>query len=234
MTKCVRFGVLLTMLACVGLTSASVISMSVITDPAINSVSEELSGTNFTAGVVPVAYWNDSVIGSGGWLPLRDDAGTWTTASLQIWYTTNYAGASPAFANAGDTRMMSGHIYNPAGSATSLSFADIPYAEYDVYVYYNSGALDSNVQTIAIDGTAFSALASEMSTNADSAVVLSDGTNDANYVKFSNVTLSDITIRLSAASGYSYYNAVQIVAVPEPATLALLSLGGLFLRRVKR
>ncbi|NLX06469.1 MAG: PEP-CTERM sorting domain-containing protein [Phycisphaerae bacterium] len=215
-----------------------VISMNIVT-VSENFLSPELvPGNSFTAGVVPAAKWNDSTTPSGAWMGMHDDAGTWNGAEFTMYYTTNYTPQSPwpgysaAMANEADNKLLSGHVYNQSGTDTLAQFRYIPYAAYDVYIYYNSAAVTNNYQTFAIDGTSFSAVGSELTMGADSAFVLSDGTNDANYVKFSNVNLAEFTLRASSTgSSYSYFNGFQIVEVPEPMTIGLLAFGGLLLRR---
>jgi len=213
---------------------AGVISMNVVT-LSENFLSPDYTGTNYTAGVVPAAGWNDSVIPSGAWMYVHDDAGNWNGAEFTMSYTTyaptEWHGYSTLIPTEPDNKLLSGHIYNPAGTNTVAGFRNIPYAAYDVYVYYNSAAITDNYQTFTIVENGMSAVGSELTTTPDAGFVLSNGTNDANYVKFSNVNLSAFTIQASATSGYSYFNGFQIVEVPEPMTLCLLALGGLFLRR---
>ncbi len=223
-----------------GSASASVISVNIDTCPQ-NQLDPLLIGYSPTTGVVPAANWNDLMVGSGVWQSLHDDSFAPSTAQFAAYYTNNYTpqvtswtGYSTAMPYEADNKLLSGHIYNAAGTIDTIAqFRYIPYAAYDVYVYFNSGAITNNYQTFSIDGTSFSAVGSELTTAPDSAFVLSNGSNDANYVKFSNVNLSEFTLRASATSGYSYFNGFQIVEVPEPMTLGLLLLGLGFLRTRK-
>jgi hypothetical protein len=218
---------------------AKVISVNIDTC-AENQLDPALIGSNPTAGVVPASNWNDLRVGSGTWQSMHDDSGAGNVGEFTAFYESPgssyvpispWPGYSTALRNEADNKLLSGHIYHAAGADTVAQFSNIPYAAYDVYVYYNSGAITNNYQTFTIDGTSFAAVGSELSTTPDTAFVLSNGNNDANYVKFSNVNLSNFTLRASATSGYSYFNGFQIVQAPEPMTVGLLTLGGLLLRR---
>lgn len=60
--------------------------------------------------------------------------------------------------------------------------------------------------------------------------------NIANYVKFSAISSNSFTLDLQRGVGEGFIdiNGIQIVTVPEPSSIALLSLGGLMLMRRRR
>ena len=202
-------------------------------------------GTN-TAGVVSAGNWNDLVVGTQTDVVLKDSAGNASTLKLSVPSTSSTdSHANFGTGNDGDTAMMRGHIYVGGGSALDLTFTGkVPYEQFDVYVYYNSGAV-TNTQTFSIldsDGNnlglsqvghdvidANRGLPGEV---ADSSYVLSDGVggNNANYVKFTGLTNSSIPenfiIRAQGfGSEYAYINGIQIVQVPEPSVVLLLATG---------
>jgi len=199
-------------------------------------------GYNPTTGAVPASNWNDLAVGPNIWQSLHDNSYVWSGAEFNVSYEYDPASYYPIYPNwpgyttampvEADNKLLSGHIWHSAGTDTVTQFRNIPYAAYDVYVYYNSGGVTNNYQTFTIVENGFSAIGSELTTTPDSAFVLSNGTNDANYVKFSNVTLSAFTLRASSTNNMpNYFNGFQIVQVPEPMTIGLLTLGGLLLRR---
>jgi hypothetical protein len=217
--------------------AANVISVNIDTAQENQLDPANLGGVNYTAGVVPVMNWNDFTSASGAWKSLHDNSGTATSAELQAFYNNYFpmvcGGYSTDFENIGDQRLMSGHIYNSAGTDIVVNVKNIPYAQYDVYVYYNSGGVTGNAQLFTIDGTSFAAVGAELSMTRDTAFVLAQGMEvDANYVKFSGVNLANITLRAhSEGESFNYINGLQIVEVPEPAMIGLLGMGLMFIRR---
>ncbi len=177
-------------------------------------------GTNI-AGVVPVGNWNDYTGMTGTKLFLDNDLGfsTYTRFACSGGGAMSAAGTNTG--NPGDDALLSGHIY-VASTTMSGTFTDIPYAAYDLYVYFNSGAV-TNTQTFTIRGTSNTLLGyDEMGT--DTALVESqNGTVNGNYVVFKDLTSPDVTIdatpRAGLPSGYAYLNGFQIVSSwnPQPA-----------------
>jgi len=196
-------------------------------------------GTN-TAGVVSANNWNDIVVGTQTDVVLKDSAGNASTLKLSVPSTSSTdSHANFGTGNDGDTAMMRGHIYVGGGSALDLTFkGKIPYDQFDIYVYYNSGGV-TNTQTFSIldssEGSlGLSQTGHEIKDNdqggADSSFVLSTGTNNANYVKFSGLTSASIPenfiIRAQGSgSAYAYINGIQFVQVPEPSVVLLLATG---------
>ncbi len=127
--------------------------------------------------------------------------------------------------------MLDGHYYE-TNVTLSAAFTGIPYATYDLYVYYNSSAV-GNAQDFTIRGTSMSLKGYEVP-GVDTALVESDGTINGNYVVFRGLTASDVTIDDTMDTYYVYMNGFQVVEVPEPLTMSLLALGGLALVRRRR
>jgi len=199
-----------------------------------------------TAGVVSASNWNDIAAGAQTNIVLKDSAGNASTLKLSVPDTASTdSHANFGAGKEGDTAMMRGHIYAGGGSALDLSFTGkVPYEKFDVYVYYNSGAV-TNTQTISIlDSNGNSLGLSQVGYDIidanrggpgevpDSSYVLSDGVggNNANYVKFSGLTSASIPenfiIRAQGAgSEYAYINGIQFVQVPEPGVMTVLVTG---------
>lgn len=216
-----------------------VIAVMLVASPAMAAISVNLQGGGAavgtqTAGVVAVGNWNDYTdTNPFSSMALVDNSGDATTASFAFSSTGGaialgvggWAANIPG--DPGSSNMLQGHIYE-AGVTLTGAFTGVPYANYDLYVYYNSSSV-TNSQTYTLRGTTTSLDGYEVA-GLDDALVESDGTNIANYVVFRGLTGSDVTVDATSA-GYVYMNGYQIVEVPEPMTIALLSLGGLALIR---
>lgn len=193
-----------------------------------------------TAGVVSVGNWNEYAGGGGTTLSgLVDDQGVATAASYTMtaanaWHTT------PGFPDAGNQAMMNGHNYMQPGETMNISLAGVPYAKYDIYVYYNSQAVANNSQTYTLLEKSVSLLANENTApGIATAFIECTGANNGNYIVFRGVDISAVTLQATttpgAQTGYLYVNGLQIVEVPEPATMVLLGAGSVLalLRRRK-
>lgn len=225
-----------------GFANAEAISMNFASD--ISGAASAV-GSN-TAGVVPVGHWNDVPLAEQTNMPLLDSSGAASglnVSTLQTFsypYTANDAGLNSNFAQAGNIALMRGHIYiakdPPYTAILNLLFnGTVPYSQFDLYVYYNSG-IACGTQTFNVyDHDGNNVLASKTAFEAaggDTAFVESTNGNDGNYVKFTGLTSDDVqTGFILQARGISggwsigYINGVQIVAVPEPASVVLVASG---------
>ena len=95
-----------------------------------------------TAGIVPQTNWNNVMQGNWGNQQVTDDSGTLlaTTVSVQTsWANGNVIlDGTPAAAD-GDRLMMNGGMDNNGGPQ-GWTITEIPYANYDVYIYYDGGS----------------------------------------------------------------------------------------------
>jgi hypothetical protein len=183
-------------------------------------------GSNL-AGVVALGNWNDVPIAQQTNLALKDSTGAivpgLTLSTIETYEVPASAvGAGGVnFSNAGSSSLMRGHVYHLAAPIDLVFTGAIPYSNYDIYVYYNSGAV-ANSQIFQILDSAGTSLglqqAGSETPGGDTSFVLSDGLgNNANYVKFSGLTSSSVPtnfiIRATVEDfSYAYLNGVQIVA----------------------
>lgn len=194
-----------------------------------------------TAGLVPLANWNDIPLAQQTNLALKDSTGaatglTLTTGETFAFSGTAYTAGGVAFTNPGDTAMMIGHIYHGGNVPVDLTFTGtIPYSNYDVYVYYNSSTVATTQEFSILDsngGTLGLSRIGKETPGGDTAYIASDGVggNEANYVLFSGLTTASVPanfiIRATATDNqYSYFNGIQIVqqgTVPLPTTVQLI------------
>lgn len=198
-----------------------------------------------TAGVVVAGNWNDIPLAQQTNLALMDSNGvtvaglTFSTSETFVVPGTASSATGVGFASPGDSAMMTGHIYHGGGNPVDLTFTGtIPYSQFDVYVYFNSSGVD-NSQTFSIldssqGSLGLSRVGSELvggdATFVESNYQTGGSANNANYVRFAGLTSADVPtnfiIRAAGNDGtYGYFNGLQIVEVPEPASGFLLFSG---------
>jgi hypothetical protein len=217
---------------------AAVISFNFTTTGNFGNINAAAStmAPDVTAGVVPVANWNNSVGGTSGTVgSLTDDSGAVTTASV------GYSGGESNWGNdhavtTGNGRMMVGMFGNGLKSPQA-TFSLLPYDSYDVYVYVVQGSFGSaGVHTITANGGPAEYVRHQ---NWNGTFVESNWTDSAatapagNYVKFTGVTGSTLVVA-DTFTNDGGITGIQIVAVPEPASIAALGLAGLAILSSRR
>ncbi len=191
-------------------------------------------------GVVSVGNWTNTGQATSTTLSdLIDDSGSVTTADLVLPFTQYHQGRGfkstpPASVNAELFGAMGGAIFN-AGATYTVSVDQIPFSIYDVYVYV--AMTDDNGPTQAADFT----LTPDGSSGQTVSVALENGSgtfDDAttdgtgNYILYSGLTADSFDLLVDSTAGNaSTLAGFQIVEVPEPASLALMGLGGLLIAR---
>ena len=191
-----------------------------------------------TAGVLSATNWN--LTGSGGSANLSYNNATASGVTLSL------AGGFGAWGIGGGVQDPNGTYnsaifdgyYNSTGS--TLTLGSIPFANYDIYVYFSSDT-DGRTGTISDGPTTYSfSTDTRGKVDAHSNFVFAQTTDtglshpSADYAVFSNLTGASETLTIANASGGMGFAGFQIVAVPEPGTMALAALGGaslLFWRR---
>lgn len=201
-----------------------------------------------TTGAVPAPNWNalSGINFTAG--SLVDDTGSATTLSLNtLGWTFN-----PGWGvTATDFQLLynnglakdNGGSGNPGPTAT-VSLSSIPYANYDVYIYYNAYA--NGVVQEWSDGTTtlygMTLATGPLGPNESGFTLYQAGSLAAaqsggggNYLVFSGETASSLTLSSLGSDqvlGYqqnaiSGIQIVEVAPVPEPSTMALAGLGGL-------
>jgi len=209
------------------------------------------------AGVVPQANWNnlegnDSAVNAG--LVLDDGSASGATVS---WASPNTwrSGANSAFPAGPDRKLVSGYLdsNDTAVGGVSIAVNNIDAAlrspAYDVYVYFVSDSdLDRGGAYTIDDGSGpivkYGSTLGMPSSYIEDLGTDIDNSLDGTYLRFAGLTGSSFTLTsdttLTTPNGFrAPINAVQIVAIPEPASAVLTCcaaavLGALAWRRRQR
>jgi len=230
------------MLSCIGAHTVS----------AQATIGINFSATTYTVssaaqpGIVAGANWNNVAGGSGSSITLVDNSGATTTARLTFSSQGAYNGfTTPMTSNSATNTLYRGGIYG-GSSEVSITLTGIPFAQYNVYVFASADDSANNTLSISSGGTTYYYRSSGSDNSAATSLLLvtstsaiSPTTGPATYEQFLNQTGSSFSAITGGSINGSISNNVfglQIVAVPEPATEAMIlgvgALGvGLLVRR---
>lgn len=215
-------------------------------------------GPDESAGVVPQVNWNnwDGIpsdvtentlrsqldIASPNPEVVTDSNGTPHPGVTVNWQSRNAWNTDNGVSN-GDNKLMNGYIDNDADTPqVTVDVGDLPAAitegGYDVYVYIGS---DGNGRTGTVtDGTttySYTTFSQQAGAFPGAYAVTTDtagGNPNANYAVFSGLTGDSFSITVDRGSNNSGIHGLQIVGVPEPTTIGLLSLAGLIVLGLRR
>lgn len=237
----------------------ALLAFAVSVQAAIISVNATDGGSNGTsaaqtAGAVLAGYWEEiapsgAALGTTNLSNLRNDIGAASGVSL---VQSDWIGGW--WASSGWPSGFSGTF----GNDMYGSFADTDFAYtytfgnvnagvgalYDVYIYSARGFGNTGVTQFDVNGeTKFLVNENVVGDYAESGwstqALAEANMNSGNFVRFMNVSLDTLVVGIDGLEDLTNGGlagsvaGIQLVPVPEPITMGLLGLGGLFLRRRK-
>ncbi|WP_110131725.1 PEP-CTERM sorting domain-containing protein [Coraliomargarita sinensis] len=183
-----------------------------------------------STGAVNAGNWNALNFGaSGAPNTLSDlvfDDGTASTADLSL--QNESAGTSGGFAQGGDSMDSTStgdannlfSMRNRNGGAL-FTLSEIPYAQYDVYIY--CGLIDITLELNPPSDPVGSNALSFLGNNDGSSFVEATSTVAGNYAVFRGLSGSSFTMESGSGGDNGFIYGMQVVAVPEPSTFALIA-----------
>jgi hypothetical protein len=209
------------------------------------------NSTSF-AGVVSVANWNNSYPGTttpptvvSPTINLIDNSGVVTTMDIYFSGIGQYRILSSHPGNDGDgtynKELLNGYVDMLDGNPVTVSLAQIPYSNYDIYIYLSADVANREGYVSDDGGLTyyFRTLGSAAITGSNASLIQATETSDlgtnaaATYARFSNLTGSSQSLSVYAL-GNGGIAGIQVVQVPEPSAALLGSLGMLMLLRRRR
>jgi len=207
---------------------------------------------NTTAGVVPADHWNDGWNENGTAWPnpavtvnnLWDSAGNNSGVSIayhgnDIWQLNSYHKGQDADGTY-NRELLNGYIDSGSPSSSTIAISAIPYSSYDIIVYFSSDTA-GRVGTMNVGSTTYdfttmgSAATSGVNALFTQATSTTSGspTANADYAIFTGLSGTSQTITSLVATGGGIAG-FQIVAAPEPSSMALAIMGGFGVLLMKR
>ncbi|HXC98409.1 MAG TPA: PEP-CTERM sorting domain-containing protein [Verrucomicrobiae bacterium] len=200
-----------------------------------------INGGSQYAGVVSAANWNDTYLidGNSGNPEnnLIDNSGNATTVGASFTDNSQYGYAIQFSTPAQDADgtynkyLLNGYLNNGNGASVAISLSSIPYSSYNIVVYLSSDTA-GRLGTVNVGGTTydFSTMGPAEISGANASLIqstdISGADPSADYAIFSGLTGASQTITTTIPA-YGGIAGFQIVATPEPGTLALAAMGGI-------
>lgn len=201
------------------------------------------------AGVVPVANWNNTWP-SDPTVDLIDDSGAATSLDIAYMSFNSWTVNEPSPANPGmdadgtyNRELLNGYLnagpapWGPSIIHTEVAISEIPYALYDIIVYFSSDAADREGD-VTDGATSYSFKTVGLPSVSGANALLAQTTDTAgtygttaNYAVFSGLSGASqtVTVQMRDEDEWGGIAGFQVVEVPEPASLGLMGLGGMLL-----
>jgi hypothetical protein len=180
------------------------------------------------AGLPGVAQtnWNNAAQRSGVLNNLVNGSGKTTPINV-IWHTALGTHGTHIEDNGDDSRMMRGYLdAGGKGEGATVTFTGIPYAWYDVIVYFD-GDTDERVRVGAYSVNGVTVYGKDIAdfdgTFTEVEATDAEKVTPGNYVRFTGQAGSTLTVRSEGVSAPDEYlrapiNAIQIVRVSDPSS----------------
>jgi hypothetical protein len=194
---------------------------------------------NGSAGVISAPNWN--LTGDAGSANLNYSDATASGATLSLaggFGAWGIGGVSSPDGDGSTNKAIFDGYYN--SFASTMTVGNIPFAEYNVYVYFSSDA-DNRTGTVSDGTTTYSFKTMAVAATAGSNAIFTQTTDtgagnpSADYAVFSSLSGASKTFTISSnpTDGMGLAG-IQIVQVPEPSAAILGGLGVLGLLRRRR
>lgn len=218
---------------------SAVISVNFIESPG-NHLNQIIAPSTVAGGGagLPATNWNNVATGSGNASGLLDTTGAPTPAAI-TWASGGMWGDGSANGDAtsgdGNAQLMRGYLDDNQGGPLPIviSFSGIPYAEYDVVIYFSTDTSGDSYGTVSATDSVGT------KTGATTGTKLLWGENSTvdatNSMRISGLT-GDLQIDGPIRDGDTRHTiaGVQIVQVPEPSSLTLVAFAGAALVTFRR
>jgi len=181
---------------------------------------QSMQGGHNVAG----GYWGDNVLDSAGVATAID----WTLKRSDDGGLFRWTGSEDATLS-----MLDHGIFTNSNLTTTLTVTDLdPTKTYDLYITGYGGSFGNKLSNTAVNTTTTSNPQVMLQTGETASWVLND-----NYVLFEDMVpdaSGTLAVDSVKQSSYGFWSGFQVVAVPEPASMGLLAIGGLALLRRRR
>ena len=218
---------------------------------------DQFGTVSTSSGVVPASNWNNTVpsgaspyVGKSV-IDLNDDSGSASTLDISYgaWGAWRLQASHPgADADGSNNKeLLNGYLnagpaaWNPSVTASTVAISQIPYANYNIIVYFSSDAADREGQVSAGSETFyFSTLGTASVAGSNAVLTQTTSTSNAsyagaNYAVFNGLSGASqtLTVQMRDNDEWGGIAGFQVIAVPEPsvALLGAVATVGLFARR---
>jgi hypothetical protein len=225
------------------LASADVISWNYDNNGTVGNPDGSYNGTN-VAGVVPVVGWHNSWF-TDPTTNLSDDSGNPTTMDIAYHSFNSYSIGGHPGQDADTTynkELLNGYLnagpaaWGPPITYSDVVFSEIPYASYDIIVYFSADVAGREGDVTDLTTTfSFNTLGPVSTSGSNALFVQTTDTagtylTAANYAVFSGLSGASQTVRVQMRdndewAGIAGFQVVEFV--PEPSSFTLLGLCGL-------
>lgn len=193
-------------------------------------------------GVVAQDFWNNGQGANGSLGSLTDSTGTVSGATV-TWASTNTWGRNITPSPTND--LLSDYLDGGSDGATpggaTVTFSNVPFSLYDVYVYIRRNESSDNTQggrNFLSDYTVNGVTQNVRTGDVRDAFVPATEFDIGNFVKFENVSGSTLTMAANTgtANFRSPVDGVQVVeqVIPEPASATVAAIGMMSLLGLRR
>jgi hypothetical protein len=214
------------LLSVAGVQAGSSIGLNFVGNPKITT---GIMTPEDKAGLPAVAQtnWNNAAEASGSLKKLQDNSGAATGVEVK-WHSGLGTYGSRIADKGNNSRMMRGYLdIGPANQSATVTFTGIPYAWYDVIVYFDGSGGIGRIGAYTVNGVTVYGKDSEDFNGTFTEVAQTDleKVTAGNYVRFTGQVGSTFTVKAEGVAAppkgalRAAINGIQIVEVPDPSSI---------------